>query len=205
MTARPQVEYPLPLKLDALEQALSWASKAPISFMEPQPYRRKEENKVIGFIVPTRIMDSELEIINVDLEAGSSIRLDYPRQEVIYSVKEFTFSIDFHSRDSRHEVAAWSYALNLQTRLTGKYIRDRWLDPYQWRVEEVGDIINIPSGVLFDNRVEGKANLELKLATCLTDRDSANIGTYFEKIRFEVRLRDQAGNLMPNLIIEGEY
>lgn len=178
-------EYPdLPKRLDALKEAVAWASGVKVVWMDQDDGGRvKEPNTPWIALRPRRIKETAPPgIRHEDLEtAETEGTLTNPRQEITISYKEIDFEARARSRRQDHSMSGWYAATRLQSRITKSYIRNKWYKPYNLAISNVGDVVNMPRDLIYDDRMEDIAIFEFSVETILCDRDESELGTWIDR------------------------
>jgi len=180
-------------KLESFENFLTWATGKEFFWANQNDGGRvREPNTVYGMLRVTDIAKTGTdEIRNKDLGTGNN-----PRQEILNGLRIINIQLNMCSRSQEHEQDALYSAMRVQTRINYPYVRDTFLTPFELAVNEVSNIVNVPDGKTFDDRIEDVAILNFKLNTVLTDNDAAAVGTYIEQIEFTSQF-NEFGETLP--------
>lgn len=178
-------EYPdLPKRLDALKEAIEWASEVKVVWMDQDDGGRvKEPNKAWIELRPRRFRETAPPgIRHEDLEtAETEGTLTNPRQEVTISYKEIDFEARARSRRQDHPLTGWYAAVRLQSRITKSYALGKWYKPNNLAISNIGEVFNMPRELMYDDRKENLAIFEFSVETILCDKDEADLGTWIDR------------------------
>jgi len=178
--------YPdLPKRMDAVREAVQWAAGINAVWRDQDDggiVRR--ENRAWIELRPRRIQrvgwDDRR---HVDLETPDTEgTLKWPRQELLVSWREIYFEARFRSRTQEHDCAAWYYAARMQTRLQSSYLKEKWLSGNLLAIADIGDVINMPDTLVFQNRREDIAIVEFTLNATLCEEDGASVGSWIDRV-----------------------
>lgn len=171
-------EYPdLDQKFDALREALEWAAGCKVVWINQKDGGRVREPREVWAELKPRMIQ------NIGKEIRNEIRVNdavTPRQELLIGRRVIAFELRFKSRNQEHKRSAWYAASRAQLRLGSRYIKGTWLQPFNWGLATVGEIVDLEQYVL--DRAEDVANLEFDLNTFVTDKDASAIGTWIEHV-----------------------
>lgn len=191
-------DYPdFPEKFDAFRKAIEVASGCPIFWkFQSSEGRHREANRVWGELKPFSILPIGVDwIANVDEGVG-----DFPRVEVLLGYRRIVFQLNFVSRSQEHITSAWYAAVNAQSRIRFPFINTEFFAPNCMAIETVGQVLDVPDGQIWDDRVEDVALLEITMSTTLEARDAAAVGTWIEVVSITSNLKNPGGvSLDPSL------
>jgi hypothetical protein len=193
MTGR--FEHPdLDKKMEAVRDWLAWCSESNIIWIDQKDGGNfRKANRVWGELRPrqiTRQGTDEIRYEDVDNQAGDA---EFPRQDVLISWRQIAFELRMRSRDQEHRQSAWYAATRADARSSHRYGRNRWLKPMDLAFADAEAVVNMPTIIEWDDRIEDVANWEFRLNTFLCDRDAAAVGTWIESIEVSSNIRNVVG------------
>ena len=182
-----------PVKFEAFRDALAWATSCKIFWRnQANEGRHREANEVWGVLQILRISRLGMDEIR-RVETGVP---DYPSQDTQCGIRLLQFQLNMMSRSQEHYQTAWYAAMGAQMRINSPFSRTKWLNPNELALTTMGDIMDVPGGVMWDDRAEDVAILEINMATALTDIDAASVGGWIETIRASTGFKNVDGNDM---------
>jgi hypothetical protein len=184
--------------MEAVKGWVSWATNETTVWRDMNDGGRvREANEVWIELRPTKITKigtDEIRYFDVDNEAGNAL---YPMQEATYSVRVIDFEIRAKSRSQEHLNSAWSALLLAHAKAYNRHGHNKYFVPYTWSLNDVSDIINMPSMEMHDMRVEDTALFTISLNTVLVDYDAAAVGTWIESTEITSDIKDAGGTSLP--------
>jgi hypothetical protein len=178
----------LPEKFEAFREALQWATGCEIFWMnQALEGRHREANRVWG-----ELQIFEFSTIGVDEnryteEAGNL-------QITQCGNRELTFQLNMKSRSQEHRDSAWYAASKAQMRINNHFVRDQWLKPNELSFTSAQMIKDTVGGMMWDDRTEDVAILEINMTTVLNDADASNIVSWIETIEASTGFKNPVGN-----------
>lgn len=191
-------DYPdFPDKFDAFRKAIEVASGCPVFWkFQSLEGRHREANRVWGELKPFSILPIGVDWVK-NVDEGT---VEYPRVEVVCGYRRVVFQLNFVSRSQEHKMSAWYAAIRAQSRIRYSFINAEFFAPFCMALETVGQVLDVPEGQVWDDRVEDVALLEITMSTTLEDRDAAAVGTWIENAVIASNLKNAGGiSLDPSL------
>lgn len=179
--------YPdLSKRLDAIRDAVAWASKVKVLWIDQTDRVRAREANIPWIeLQPRRIeKTNRTDVMHLDLEtAGTEGTLEFPRQEVSVSHCTIHLQARGRSRSQRPLESGWYALTRVQNRINTTYPKNKWIRPNNLAFSEMGsEVLNMPTLQINDNRIENNAILEFAYDTVLCEVDAANVGTWIDRV-----------------------
>jgi len=182
------------MRMEAIKAWAKWASgKNVVWRYQSDGGRVREANTVWLDLAPTRIIrigTDEVCYKDIDNEAGDAT---YPMQMVYVGLRKLQFELRAMSRSQEHTMSAWEALTNVHSKAFSRYAIDKYFQPYNMSLAELGDVFNMPLTKIFDMRIEDVALFEFEMNTVLTDEDAHELGTYIETILISSDVQHDGG------------
>jgi hypothetical protein len=189
----------LPTSLEAFQEALRWASRADVFWLNRSTEgRHREPNRVWVTFHPTRIDSVGVDEIRY-IDTGASAPT-YPLQEALVGNRVVNLQVEFRSRSQEPLDSAWWTATRTQLRIRHPHVRRTWLDDACIAINDVGQIIDGVGGYRFDDRIEDRAIIEITLNAVINEVDESLIVSCIETIEATSDLKNVDGNSLDTVL-----